>query len=121
LTDRVQFVSLQNRDLGPQAAHAPGLDLVDYHRELLDMADTAALVESLDLVISVDTSIAHLAGALGKPVWVLLMRRADWRWLRGTDTSVWYPSARLFRQEVQGDWAPVIEAIAHALRQRLAT
>lgn len=121
LADHVQFVSLQNRDLGPQAAHTPWLDLVDFHRGLLDMADTAALVAALDLVISVDTSIAHLAGAMGKETWLLLMRRADWRWLRDTDKSVWYPSVRLFRQEVQGDWAPVIEAVTQALHQRATT
>ncbi len=59
----------------------------------------------------------HLAGALGKPVWILLMRRADFRWLRDTEKSIWYPSSRLFRQKQQGEWEPVIEAVAGALRE----
>jgi len=119
LRDRVVFVSLQNRDIGAQAAHAPWLDLADFHGDLLDMADTAALIENLDLVITVDTSIAHLAGAMGKSIWVLLMQRADFRWLRDTDKSIWYPCARLFRQTRQGDWEPVIARVVDALRESL--
>ncbi|ACC69687.1 tetratricopeptide repeat protein [Paraburkholderia phymatum] len=76
---------------------------------------TAALIESLDLVITVDTSVAHLAGALGKPVWVLLPKQADWRWMMSGDTSPWYPTARLFRQQVLGDWTPVVESVRGAL------
>jgi tetratricopeptide (TPR) repeat protein len=82
----------------------------------LDSFDaTAAVIESLDLVITVDTSVAHLAGALGKPVWVMLPKQADWRWMISGDTSPWYPTARLFRQQVLGDWKPVIEAVRDAL------
>jgi tetratricopeptide (TPR) repeat protein len=80
-----------------------------------DFANTAALMEHLDLIISVDTSLAHLAGALGKPVWVLLSQVPDWRWMLERDDSPWYPSARLFRQTRRGDWAPVIERVRDAL------
>ncbi|MEI5999562.1 tetratricopeptide repeat protein [Paraburkholderia bengalensis] len=82
----------------------------------LDTFDaTAAVIEALDLVITVDTSVAHLAGALGKPVWVLLPKQADWRWGMSGEASIWYPTARLFRQQVLGDWTPVVEALRAAL------
>jgi tetratricopeptide (TPR) repeat protein len=80
-----------------------------------DLADTAALIAGLDLVITVDTAIAHLAGALGKPVWVLLPFSADWRWLRHRDDSPWYPTARLFRQPALGDWAGAVAQVRNAL------
>jgi hypothetical protein len=80
-----------------------------------DLADTAAMIAALDLVITVDTAIAHLAGALGKPVWVLLPFSADWRWLRGRADSPWYPTARLFRQPALGDWAGVVTQVGNAL------
>ena len=80
-----------------------------------DFAATAAAISHLDLVLSVDTSVAHLAGALGKPVWILLPVRADWRWLTDRHDSPWYPSARLFRQELEGDWRPVIASVAEEL------
>lgn len=83
--------------------------------ELHDFADTAALVECLDLVITVDTSVAHLAGALGKPAWILLPFAPDWRWLLEREDSPWYPRARLFRQPAMGDWASVIERVAAEL------
>ena len=81
-----------------------------------DFADTAAIVSELDLVIAVDTSVVHLAGALGKPVWTLLPFAADWRWLLARDDSPWYPTMRLFRQPAAGDWASVFADIARALR-----
>ncbi|MDE3199503.1 MAG: glycosyltransferase family protein [Acidobacteriota bacterium] len=80
-----------------------------------DMADTAALMENLDLIITVDTSVAHLAGALGKPVWIMLPAAPDWRWLQERSDSPWYPSMRLFRQEQLGDWAPVVQRVQHSL------
>lgn len=83
--------------------------------DLHDFAGTAALIESLDLVITVDTSVAHLAGALGKPVWVLLAAQPDWRWGMGRADSVWYPSARLFRQSTLGDWGSVVAGLQAAL------
>ncbi|MGD9537572.1 MAG: tetratricopeptide repeat protein [Alphaproteobacteria bacterium] len=87
----------------------------DWTAELGDLADTAALIEALDLVIAVDTAVAHLAGALGKPLWVLLPYAADWRWLSGRDDSPWYPTARLFRQAGPGDWAGAVARAAAAL------
>ena len=86
--------------------------------ELTDFAETAALVALMDLVVTVDTSVAHVAGALGKPVWILLPHVPhDWRWLRDREDSLWYPTARLFRQPSPGDWAGVIGAVAARLRR----
>jgi ADP-heptose:LPS heptosyltransferase len=81
--------------------------------------DTAALMQSLDLIVTCDTSVAHLAGALGRPVWVLLKRVPDWRWMLERTDSPWYPSMRLFRQARRNDWAEVmgrVAAAAQALR-----
>ena len=77
--------------------------------------DTAAVMKSLDLVISVDTSIAHLAGALGVPVWTLICKTADWRWFINREDSPWYPTMRLFRQQKEGDWVSVIHRIIDEL------
>jgi tetratricopeptide (TPR) repeat protein len=111
----VTFVSLQKGEPAAQAASPPdGLQLIDLTADLRDFSDTAALVENLDLVIAVDTAVAHLAGALGKPVWILLPYVADWRWLMDREDSPWYPTARLFRQKSVGDWAEVIKRVAAA-------
>ncbi len=85
--------------------------------ELTDFADAAALLSELDLVITVDTAMAHLAGALGRPVWILLPYVADWRWLHDREESPWYPTARLFRQPAAGDWPSVIERVTAELRE----
>lgn len=110
-----QFISLQpevrDSDLAALAAN-PLLDLRD---EIKDFADTAALIEQLDLVISVDTSVAHLAGALGKPTWLLLPHKPDWRWLLTRTDSPWYPGMRLFRQSAHDDWDGVMAALVQAL------
>ncbi len=93
-------------------------------RELANFADTAALMSTLDLVITVDTSAAHLAGALGKPVWILLPHAPDWRWLLQREDSPWYPSARLFRQDRADDWSGPLDRVREALirmRERSAT
>jgi ADP-heptose:LPS heptosyltransferase len=89
--------------------------LIDLTSELQDFADTATLIESLDLVITVDTAVAHLAGAMGKPVWILLAAMPDWRWMLQREDSPWYPTMRLFRQPSRGDWNSVIERVADAL------
>jgi ADP-heptose:LPS heptosyltransferase len=75
------------------------------------MADTAAQMAQMDLILSIDTSIAHLAGALGRPLWVLLCHPPDWRWLLDREDCPWYPTARLFRQTRTGDWSQVIEKL----------
>jgi tetratricopeptide (TPR) repeat protein len=89
--------------------------LIDRSDELRDYADTAALISLLDLVVTIDTSVAHLAGALGKPVWIMLQYSADWRWLLDRDDSPWYPTARLFRQQRRGDWDGVVADVAKEL------
>ena len=86
--------------------------------ELQDFADTAALIDALDLVVTVDTAVAHLAGALGKPVWILLPFSPDWRWLMDRDETPWYPSARLYRQPRIDDWPSVIEQVTREMRSR---
>lgn len=91
--------------------------LVDLAQDIEDFGDTAAMVDQMDLVITVDTSIAHIAGALGKPVWTLLAQVADWRWGRDGDATPWYPSMRLFRQHSQGEWADVVDRVVSALRE----
>lgn len=108
-----EFHSLQ---LGPAAAEAAGTAVVDHQAALMSFDDTAALMKVLDLVITVDSAPAHLAGALGVPVWVMLYAPAEWRWGRAGERTPWYDSARLFRQPRPGDWAPVVAEI----RARLA-
>ena len=89
--------------------------MTDLGSRLDDMMDTAAVMKNLDLVIVVDSALAHLAGAVGVPVWVALPFAPDWRWLRGRDDSPWYPTMRLFRQRRWGDWDEVFERIAAEL------
>jgi Flp pilus assembly protein TadD len=110
------FVSLQ---LGPPAAQSPptGLVLHDPTAQLVDFAETAALLMALDLVISVDTAVAHLAAALGRPVWLLNRFDTCWRWLLGRDDSPWYPTLRQFRQPEAGDWATPVARMAEALER----
>jgi ADP-heptose:LPS heptosyltransferase len=93
----------------------PGLNLIDVTARITDFADSAALIDQLDLIVSIDTAVAQLAGALGKPVWTLLNCAPDWRWLMGREDSPWYPTARLFRQETPGKWQPVITCVADEL------
>lgn len=112
---RIEGVSLVSLQVGERAGAMPGL--FDPSAQLTDFTDTAALVCALDLVISVDTAVAHLAGALGRPVWVLNRFDSCWRWLAGRTDSPWYPSARLFHQPVAGDWPSVVDAVCAALRQ----
>ncbi len=107
-----KLVSLQI-DAKPDEIEALGL--FDAAPEIADWSDTAALVETLDLVITADSSVAHLAGALGRPVWTLLPYVPDWRWGRRGARTPWYPTMRLFRQPRPGDWAAVIDAVLAAL------
>lgn len=118
-TPGVAWVSLQKGEAAEQLGLFPeGVQVADGSSRDLDLAETAALVECLDLVITTDTCIAHLAGAMGKPVWVLLPHRADWRWMETVETTPWYPTARLFRQRKAGDWAEVLARVGMVLRDR---
>ena len=115
--DGVAWVSLQkdvpNGDQQRIEAMAPGL--LSCADEFRDFAATAAAIMALDLVITVDTAVAHLAGALGKPVWIMLPFAADWRWLVEREDSPWYPTARLFRQATPGDWLELTGRVRRAL------
>jgi ADP-heptose:LPS heptosyltransferase len=96
------------------------MSLTDFTADLSDFADTAALIDNLDLVISVDTSVAHLAGGMGKPVWLLNRYDTCWRWLLERDDSPWYPTLRQFRQPSPGDWQTVVAAVRDALHRLAA-
>jgi ADP-heptose:LPS heptosyltransferase len=95
----------------------PGL--ADVSGELTDFGETAALIANLDLVITVDTAMGHLTGAMGKPVWIMVPKASDWRWLLDRSDSPWYPTARLFRQQTPGEWDPVIAEVTAALAAEL--
>lgn len=113
----VAFVAVQKGAAeGDAAILAARGNFLDPDGDLHDFADTAALMQCLDLIISVDSSPVHLAGALARPVWVLLPHNPDWRWLLGRSDSPWYPTARLYRQPEPGDWVSVLVAV----RERLA-
>ncbi|MGE4014010.1 MAG: tetratricopeptide repeat protein, partial [Alphaproteobacteria bacterium] len=111
----VALYALQKGDASLQIKGAT-FPIVDLAARSNDFADTAAAIESLDLVISVDTAIVHVVGALGRPAWVLLHQVPDWRWMLGRDDSPWYPSLRLFRQTERGNWSGVFEQVEAALR-----
>jgi hypothetical protein len=107
----VEFFNLQ---LGPgaaQLAEFPTAPMIDHTSQIADFADTAALMGELDLIISVDTAVAHLAGALGRPVWTLISYVPDWRWGLEGDETPWYPTMRLFRQPALDDWDSVIQRV----------
>jgi tetratricopeptide (TPR) repeat protein len=111
----VDFFSLQKSKENKKADPPPGLKLVDFTTSLHDFAETAALIEQLDLIISADTAVAHLAGAMGKPTWTLIPFPPDFRWHLQGDKTPWYPTMRLFRQQTHGNWAEVIPKITQAL------
>jgi hypothetical protein len=115
----VEFHCLQNEIRAEDRAWLDRTGLVATHEAMLtDFADTAALIEAMDLVISIDTAVAHLAGALAKPVWIMLPFNPDWRWFLDREDSPWYPTARLFRQPSPGDWESVVRVAAAALDDR---
>ena len=111
-----QYVSLQKevRDLDKSTLESRA-EILHFGDELADFTDSAALCELMDVVISVDTSVAHLSGAMGKPTWVLLPFVPDWRWLLDRDDSPWYPSVRLYRQPTPGDWSGVFAKVKRDL------
>jgi tetratricopeptide (TPR) repeat protein len=119
--DDIDFVALQKPFPEEDRAYAATRpNLLDITTELETFADTGAVLENLDLLISVDTAVVHLAGAIGRPAWVLVPEPADWRWLLDRDDSVWYPTLRLFRQTKPTEWEPVLERCAAALRDLAA-
>ena len=109
----VDFISLQMEESAVAAANG----VRQFGKDLADFSDLAALIETLDAVVSIDTGVAHLAGALGKPVYMMLPFRADWRWLRERDDTPWYPNMRLFRQPRFGNWQGVISNVHAALQE----
>jgi Flp pilus assembly protein TadD len=119
--DGVALLSLQ---MGPPQLQIDSYDgrapLIDLGRDIRTFADTAGILANLDLTIAVDTSIVHLAGAMGLPVWTLLAYAPDWRWLLGRPDTPWYPTMRLFRQPARGAWIPLLEQVAAALVERRA-
>jgi hypothetical protein len=115
--DRVSWFSLQVGERSGDISSLAGAKIADLSPCITDFAETAAAVCRLDLVISVDTAVAHLAGALGRPTWVLLRHPPEWRWLLEREDSPWYPTARLFRQRKEGDWPEVVREVAATLAQ----
>jgi tetratricopeptide (TPR) repeat protein len=111
----ISFVSLQIGEGSDAGGSLPGAAMFDPTPDIGDFDDTAAIITQLDLVISVDTAVAHLAGALGRPVWLMLPFDPDWRWLLDREDSPWYPTMRLFRQTRPGDWTGVLERVGVAL------
>ncbi len=116
----VHFFSLQKGPASEQLrTPPPGLRITDWSEEFGDLNQAAALIANLDVVLTVDTATAHLAGALARPTWVLLPQPADWRWLLSRDDSPWYPTMRLFRQASPGDWSSVLQAVVAVLRKKV--
>jgi tetratricopeptide (TPR) repeat protein len=117
-TPGMTWISLQKGEAAEQLAALPGdLFVWDGSSHDRDLAETAALLATLDLVVTTDTCIAHLAGAMAKPVWILLPHLSDWRWMQQIETTPWYPTARLFRQRSPGDWPGVLERVAGELSE----
>ncbi len=110
--ENVTFYSLQKES---KLAESDPLKVIDLTMRMSDFADTAGLIANLDLVITVDTAVAHLAGAMNKPVWIMLPFAPEWRWMLTREDSPWYPTAKLFRQPIRGDWNSVIESMCEEL------
>jgi hypothetical protein len=115
----VEGIALLALQKGPTTSQAGAYygraPLINLAAEIEDYDDTMAILEQLDLLITVDTSVAHLAGAMGRPVWIMLPRAPDWRWLLGRSDTPWYPTVRLFRQQATRRWDDVVKAIAQEL------
>jgi hypothetical protein len=120
----LQGARFYNLQMGKPAEQIAALGLTDrltdFMGEVEDFADTAAIIQNLDLVIAVDTSVAHLAGGLGKPVWILSRYNACWRWLQNRPTNPWYPTARIFGQPTLGDWDTVMAEVGRELTLEIA-
>jgi ADP-heptose:LPS heptosyltransferase len=115
-TPGLTWISLQKGEAAEQLAGLPNNVFVwDGSSREQDLAETAALISTLDLVVTTDTCTAHLAGAMGKPVWILLPHLSDWRWMQERETTPWYPTARLMRQRTPGDWAGVVARVVREL------
>ena len=114
------FISLQKEPKPNDKAALEQTDVIDVNAHLTDFTETAALINCLDLVVTVDTSVAHVAGALGRPTWILLPYLPDWRWLLDRDDSPWYPTVRLFRQDKTRDYGPVIDRVRSELAAMIA-
>jgi Tfp pilus assembly protein PilF len=120
--DGVVLVALQKGQAQGEVADYYGrAPLISLGHEIADFADTAAVIQGLDLVVTINTAVAHLAASMGKPVWILLPYSPDWRWLLDRADSPWYPTARLFRQEAPRQWEPVVARVADTLHRSLAT
>jgi len=116
----VQFFSLQKGPLEKEVEWLPdGLPVIDLSSQIRDFGDTAAIIENLDLVLTIDSSVSHLAGALGKQTWLLIASISDWRWLDKGDRSPWYPNVRIFRRQVGEVWADVMPEVADALSMKV--
>jgi hypothetical protein len=113
----LRFYSLQLGPAAEQLRDQP-FEIIDLSSHLTDFAETAAAIANLDLVITVDTAVAHLAGAMGRPVWNMLFATSDWRWLLDREDSPWYPTMRLFRQRERGRWEDVVSRVAEELRKQ---
>ena len=114
-------INFYNLQVGPRAADCADSKVVSLEGQLNDVDATAAVIEQLDLVITVDTAVAHLAGALGKPTWVLLPAVPDWRWQLHRTDSPWYPQVKLYRQDIDEEsWPKTLDRVKQALAKRLA-
>jgi len=116
LPANIEYVSLQPQVRESDQDVLEVSEIRHFGQQISDFADTAALCELVDLVLSIDTSVAHLAGAMGKPTWVLLPHAPDWRWLLERTDSPWYPSLKLYRQNAQRRWEPLLEYVADDLQ-----
>jgi len=114
----VRWISLQKGPASAEARVPPaGMEIDDWAQELIDFSDTAALIDALDMVITIDSAVAHLAGAMGKGVWLLLPQVPTWRWMLDRKDSPWYPTMRIYRQERLGDWSGVIRTVVDDLNE----